>query len=188
MDEEARNLEENCRYFKAFLDDLKGRGNVGLSVESIGILKQFRKDIVEFIKVTDYYLVDGPFDKAVGGRSVVDVTDDEMSKRAHKALLDLKTAGSLGNNFRHSTPVEKKPNETSSSSGNESSSDDSVRATTRKFNSNTQSSSRRSSSHHDGRKIPILEKFDEESGQKLEKYFDKFEKHYSMYFQGEISV
>ena len=48
LDEEAKSLNENCEYFRKFLESIADRGTRGLSSNSVVILDKFKEDIRKF--------------------------------------------------------------------------------------------------------------------------------------------
>ena len=197
-DGETKNLVENCNYFSEFLHNLKERGESGLTNEASKVIRELQTNMLGFLKVSTQLNNDQDkitaIDKPSIERQSANENDDNMGKYNIKGNLKVKTNPLCEKKVKSDEKLKKafrnlkedvSTDDSDSSASSENSTDESNSDDQRQSRSKEKrrSATKRSDSvveilkQFDNRQVPKLEKFNEESGQSLNKYLDRFE-HY----------
>ena len=197
---DAVSLINNCNYFQQFMDNLKLRGEVDMTGESLEAVQKLRSDMEGFLKVTEEgnrgEEEDGKWrlkentkiiERNLGGILKSKDVKDICNQKKYEKFSD-EASSSESSDTDTSTDSEeerrrRKKKKDKRNEGPRSRYDQYIREKDRKstMRDNTVPDYFR---RMDSRQVPQLEKYKEESGMSLIKYLDKFERYCEENFRG----
>jgi hypothetical protein len=173
IDEEANSLLDSWKFVKDFLDQVKGRGDEGLSDKSREVIKSMNTDLEQFISNKK---VNNPdTNKENMGSRQRKVEDDSMSDGSSDEQEETMTVRKDNKNVYKKTKKGFKlenNNECNTNSRKNKDTDDEITSLARVLE------------RMDYRTVPELEKYSDNSGQDLIKYLDEFEDYCRQTFKG----
>lgn len=199
-DEEAESLEENWMFVKNFLDNIRGRGNDNLSERSSKVIETMRKEMKNFVLTEQVTKTE---DNLQDWRTTGAVPKSNYRKTMYQHKIEGTNSERSSNSSLISKKKKKKKEERrmklerASTCESESSSPSATpkkKLRKRIVRDNRKSSSSDASPSHgsigkllrhlDFRPVPQLDSFNENSGQTLFQYLEKFEYYCCQNYKG----
>lgn len=191
-DEEAV-LKEHCKYFNKFIHQLKTRGTKGLSRDSLKAIKDMKLNMTSFLDDPETLKEEAPEIVTNTKTGAITKNSKKKTKQDRKEVKQLSSESDITEKDESEDNSSTcSPNGTISGNSNNSSESNSDSSSNKRKSKKKKKTSRKKRDNLaemlrklDNRQVPKQEKFNEDDGQDLKKYLEKFDRYCIDNFKGD---